>query len=111
MGIIAPHHLNTFARRLALARKEKKLSQQRLGILAGIDTSSASARMNQYERGKHMPDFLMISKIAQVLDVPTAYFYIEDDHLAQLIQAYHRLTPPQKQQLLEFIQQFSTPVA
>ena len=38
------HNLNVFALRLRIARKAKKLSQERLGILAGIDESSAIAK-------------------------------------------------------------------
>ena len=40
-------NLAIFPIRLRSARKVKRLSQERLGILAGIDESSASARMNQ----------------------------------------------------------------
>lgn len=100
-----PHKLNIFAYRLKLARKAQKLSQERLGILAGIDENSASARMNQYERGKHVPDFLMASKIAQALNLPTAYFYTENDDLAELIQLYSALNPEKKQYVLQHIQQ------
>jgi transcriptional regulator with XRE-family HTH domain len=39
------------------ARLRAGISQEKLGVLAGIDEASASARMNQYERGKHTPDF------------------------------------------------------
>ncbi len=99
------HSANTFAYRLKLARKAQKLSQERLGILAGIDENSASARMNQYERGKYHPDFLMASKIAQTLNLPTAYFYAEDDDLAELIQSYSSLDNEMKQQVLGYIQQ------
>lgn len=97
------HNLNVFALRLRIARKAKKLSQERLGILAGIDESSASARMNQYERGKHVPDFLMASKIAEILDLPTAYFYTENDLLAEIIQVSHTLSNEQKLEVLQFI--------
>lgn len=90
--------------RLQLARKRKGLSQEKLGVLAGIDQSSASARMNQYERGKHVPDLLMASKIAEALELPTAYFYIEDDVLAEIIQGAHSLDVEQKNQVLEYIQ-------
>jgi transcriptional regulator with XRE-family HTH domain len=48
------------------------LSQERLGVLAGIDEMSSSAFMNQYERGKHEPDFSLVEQVAQVLDVPEA---------------------------------------
>lgn len=90
--------------RLRIARKAKGLSQERLGILAGIDESSASARMNQYERGKHVPDFLVASKIAEVLELPTAYFYVEDDLLAEIIQKSYKLNNEQKNKVLVFIQ-------
>lgn len=90
--------------RLRLARKAKGLSQEKLGILAGIDESSASARMNQYERGKHVPDFLVASKIAEVLELPTAYFYVEDDALAEILQKSYLLDAEKKNLLLNFIQ-------
>ena len=100
---MSSHNFNVFALRLRIARKAKNLSQERLGVLAGIDESSASARMNQYERGKHVPDFLMASKIAEILDLPTGYFYIEDDLLAEIIQVSHTLSNEQKLEVLRFI--------
>ena len=100
---MSTHNLNVFALRLRIARKAKKLSQERLGILAGIDESSASARMNQYERGKHVPDFLMASKIAEILNLPTAYFYVENDLSAEIIQVSHALSNEQKLEVLRFI--------
>ena len=44
-------------KRLEEARKRAGLSQQQLGMLAGIDEDNASAKMNQYERGVHIPKF------------------------------------------------------
>lgn len=99
-----PHFSNVFAMRLRLARKAKGLSQEKLGILAGIDESSASARMNQYERGKHVPDFLVASKIAEVLELPTAYFYVEDEVLAEIIRRSYSLDAEKQNRLLSFIQ-------
>ena len=100
---MSSHNFNVFALRLRIARKAKNLSQERLGVLAGIDESSASARMNQYERGKHVPDFLMASKIAEILDLPTAYFYVENDLSAEIIQVSHALSNEQKLEVLRFI--------
>lgn len=74
-----------YPKRLKEARKAMGLSQEKLGIMAGIDEMSASARMNQYEKGKHVPDYDMASRIAKVLNVPVAYFYAEDDELAKAI--------------------------
>lgn len=101
------HNSNVFAVRLRMARKAKKLSQERLGIMAGIDESSASARMNQYERGKHVPDFLMASKIAEILDLPTSYFYVENDLLAEIVLESHSLSNEQKLKVLQFIKTIS----
>lgn len=98
-----PHQANIFAYRLKIARKAKKLSQQHLGILAGIDENSASARMNQYERGKHVPDFLTVSKIAKTLNLPTAYFYAEDDNLAEMIVLFSQLNHQTQQELVKDI--------
>lgn len=51
--------------RLKEARIRADLSQERLGILAGIDEATASPRMNQYERGTHAPDFSLTCKFAE----------------------------------------------
>lgn len=105
--IMNPHHSNIFAYRLKNARKAQKLSQEKLGILAGIDENSASARMNQYERGKHFPDFLMMNKIAQALNLPTAYFYAENDDLAEIIQTYSTLDNDMKLSVLQYMKQLT----
>ncbi len=76
---------NVVAYRLREMRLKAGISQERLGILAGVDEFSASARINQYERGKHVPDLSMVERLAFVLDVPTPYFYAEDDGLAKWI--------------------------
>ena len=89
--------------RLKIARKAKKLSQERLGILAGIDEASASARMNQYETGKYAPDLLMVTKIAEVLEVPVSYFYTENNLMAEIIVQLQFLTELQHKEVLDFI--------
>ncbi len=81
-----------FARRMKVARERLGISQMELGVRAGIDESSASARINGYERGKHSPDFSTACQLAKVLNVPPAYFYAEDEALADLISTYGSLT-------------------
>ena len=73
------------AGRLKEARKNAGLSQKNLGELAGVDQNSASARLNQYETGKHSPDFGMLQRLAEVLNVPVEYFYTSDDDIANLL--------------------------
>lgn len=75
----------TFAKRLREAREAVGISQKQLGIQAGIDQFVASARINQYERGKHLPDSLTAEHLAVELRVPVSYLYEPDDNLAALI--------------------------
>lgn len=74
-------------RRLAL-----RISQMQLGVLAGVDESSASVRINQYERGKHLPDLQMAKRLAEALQVPMAYLYCEEDDIAEMMRLMHGLS-------------------
>ncbi|EIL98306.1 putative transcriptional regulator [Rhodanobacter thiooxydans LCS2] len=56
-----------------------------MGIKAGLDEFVASTRVNRYETGVHQPDLQTLQRLAAVLKLPVAYFYAEDDELAQLI--------------------------
>lgn len=96
--------MDVVAKRLKEARTQAGLSQERLGVLANIDEMSASARMNQYERGKHAPDFGTITRIAKVLKVPPSYFYSVSDTEAVLLVKYHRLPKTKQVQVMEFIE-------
>lgn len=77
--------VNVIARRLKDARLGAGISQEKLGVLAGIDEFSASARINQYERGKHIPDLHTLERLAKVLNTPAPHFYAIDDELANWI--------------------------
>jgi len=95
------------SKRLREARTVAGLSQKLLGIAAGIDEFSASARMNQYETGKHTPDYSTLNSIAKVLKLPVAYFYAETDELAELIKLFYPLKKPDKTALLAAIYKLS----
>lgn len=86
-----------FSKRLKEARMRAGLTQHQLGVLAGIDEDSASAKMNQYEQGVHVPKFDRLKDLAKALKVPTAYFYAESDELAELLYGYERLSVKNKQ--------------
>jgi len=81
-----------FGRRLREARLACGLTQISLGIAAGIDSETASARMAQYERGTHTPPFEVTERLAKVLRVPAAHFYARDDDLAAIICVVDRLS-------------------
>jgi transcriptional regulator with XRE-family HTH domain len=73
------------AARLKAARLKAGISQERLGVAAGIDEMTASARMNQYERAVHLPKPDIVARIAEVLKIPASYFYEPDDEVAEAI--------------------------
>ena len=95
------------SKRLKEARLEAGISQKQLGIAAGIDEFVSSARMNQYETGKHIPDYDIVENIAKVLKIPTSFFYTSDNELAYLLKTYSALTSIQKHQLISFIKQLA----
>ena len=88
------------AHRLKQARLRASLSQEKLGKLAGIDPMSASARMNQYERGKHSPDYKLMCKVAEILQMPVSWFYTEDDEQARLQEIYFHMRTANRRPLL-----------
>lgn len=92
-------------KRLREARLEKGVSQKGLGILAGIDEFTASARINQYERGKHVPDFQTAARLARVLAVPVTYLYADDDELAEIILLFSRCSNRKRAQVKRVLQQ------
>lgn len=92
-----------FGRRLKKARLDKGLSQKQLGILAGIDEFAASPRMNRYEKGVHQASIDIVQQIASVLGVPLAYFYTEDDALAELVMRWDKLSPEVREKILTII--------
>jgi transcriptional regulator with XRE-family HTH domain len=75
--------------------------------LADIDEMSSSARMNQYERGKHEPDFSMVERIAKVLDVPESYFYAKDEEAAWLQVVFHRMSPSDREKVVNVARGFA----
>ncbi len=91
------------ARRLREARLKAGISQKKLGVLAGIDEFSASARINQYERDKHVPDFSVSRRLAQALGVPVNYLYAEDEEQAALIVAFAKTNASQRLAILKML--------
>ncbi|ANQ22392.1 TPA: helix-turn-helix transcriptional regulator [Vibrio parahaemolyticus] len=87
--------------RLKEARKKAKLSQKALGVRIGMDESSASPRMNQYEKGKHTPDIGTLKALADELGVPLSYFFCEDEISAELAMNLNKLSETDKQKVLE----------
>lgn len=94
-----------FGKRLREARSKIGISQKQLGIAAGIDEFSASARVNQYEVGTHTPTFDTAERLSSALGVPTPFFYAKDDLLAEIIIAVGQLPQSERRKLLNYIDQ------
>lgn len=91
---------NPIPRRLNEALARAGVSQKSLGIRCGIDPSVASARINHYCTGRHVPNFSLLVKVAAVLKVPVAYFYTPENDVARLLANYQQLPVRARKELL-----------
>ena len=99
---------SVFSRRLREMRALAGLSQEKLGIEAGLDSSVASARVNRYERGRHQPPEEMMARLAHVLKISTAYFFAEDDRLAEVIRLFAKLSARKQKAMLKTLEKASS---
>ena len=76
---------NVVGRRMRSRREELGWSQEKVGVLIGIDESSARARISRYEVGTHEPPVETARLIAHVLGVPLAYLYCDEEDVATLL--------------------------
>jgi transcriptional regulator with XRE-family HTH domain len=68
-------------------REELGWSQEKVGVLIGLDESSSRARISRYELGVHEPPIAIARLIADALRVPLPYLYCDDDDVAALLLA------------------------
>lgn len=92
--------MSVFGSRLKAARLAAGLSQEQLGIQAGIEEASASARMNRYERGTRVPGLEWVERFGAVLGLPVAYFFASSDDEAELLEVFHKLPDEGRKRLL-----------
>ncbi len=97
--------MSVLGKRLKEARQSAGISQEQLGMDAGLDPMSASARMNRYELGKRVPNFELVEEFAKVLKVPTPYFYARDENLARLILAAGKLPMKERARIADLAEQ------
>lgn len=91
-----PSYLSIAGRRMRSLREELGWSQEKVGVAIGIDESSSRARISRYELGVHEPPLPTAKLIAEVLNAPLSYLYCEDDAIASLLLALHRLDSKQR---------------
>lgn len=99
--------INPFTVRLKEARDRLGISQRELGVRIGFGPDSASSRMNHYEKGRHMPDFTTLKRIAEELQVPLAYLFCESDDMAEIVKDFDKLTPEDKLRAVELVRSAS----
>ncbi len=76
----------------------------------GVDDSNTTApRINRYERGMHKPDLETIEKLAELLDIPAAYFVAASDVVAEAILVLSQLDPRKQKEALELLKQLAAP--
>ncbi|MGR5236226.1 helix-turn-helix domain-containing protein [Vibrio alfacsensis] len=97
---------NPVPARLKAARKKAKITQKDLGIKIGMEESSASGRMNHYEKGRHMPDINTLRRMAKELDVPLNYFFCDNDLSAELACKIDKMTEEEMVALLEYLKRY-----
>lgn len=61
--------------------------------------------MNQYEKGKHRPDPNTVAKICEVLRIPAAYLFCEDDDLARIIAIFKELNSSDRKKIIDIVAQ------
>lgn len=92
---------NPIPERLKAARKKAKITQKDLGVKIGMEESSASGRMNHYEKGRHVPDIGTLTRMAEELNVPLNYFFCKDEVTAELACLIDKLSDEDKKSLLD----------
>ena len=85
MGFESVQVNNVVGRRMRARREELGWSQEKVGVLIGIDESSSRARISRYELGTHEAPVKTARLIADALNVPLAYLYCEDEDIATLL--------------------------
>lgn len=100
MGSEPGHTSNLIGKRIRSRREELGWSQEKLGVVIGLDESSSRARISRYELGNHEPQLGTARNIAKALGVPLAYLYCEENDVAELLAALQRTKAKQRAALI-----------
>lgn len=80
-----------FAARFRVERLAAGLTQEALGIRAGVNADVARTRINRYERAVHDCDVETAQRISDVLAIPLAALYADSDRMAEIIKIFASL--------------------
>lgn len=93
-----------FANRLRHARQKAELTQEALGVAAGLAPEVARTRINRYEKGVNECDLRTAKRLADALGMPLAAFFAETDELADAIQALAKLSVEEQRKVVAELQ-------
>lgn len=93
-----------FANRLRQARLAAGLTQEALGVAAGIAAEVARTRINRYEHGVNECDLRTAKRLAEALGMPLAAFFAETDEVADAIQALAKLSVEEQRKVVAELQ-------
>lgn len=65
------------------------------------DKANGSVRINRYEQQVNRADMDTAAALAEVLNVPLAYLFAEDDDQAEMLLAFAKLSKRARSKLLE----------
>ena len=99
IGDIDQHLGNRVRRR----RRLLGLTQLQLAEKVGVRFQ----QVQKYECGANRMSASRVWQLAMALEVPVAYFYCEDDRLAEFLVQYESLDPRRKNLVLEFAAELS----
>ncbi|UKE42780.1 helix-turn-helix transcriptional regulator [Xanthomonas translucens pv. secalis] len=90
-----------FAKRLREARLAADLTQEALGVAAGLSVDVARVRINRYEKGGRECDLRTAERIADALGIPLAAFFARSDEMAKAITTLSRFTEEQLSEIVD----------
>lgn len=97
-----------FASRLKAERKRAGLTQEALGVLAGIQLDVARTRINRYERAVHDCDSATAQAIARCLGIPLACLYVDNDEQADVVRLISEMPRSEVRRCLDSISKLRT---
>jgi transcriptional regulator with XRE-family HTH domain len=93
-----------FANRLRQARLAAGLTQEALGVAAGVAAEVARTRINRYEHGVNECDLRTAKRLAEALNMPLAALYAETDEIAEAITALAKLSLDEQREVVVELQ-------
>lgn len=73
------------------------------------DPNTVAPRISRYERGMHKPDLATIERLAELLDLPAAYFLAASDTMAEAILVLSQLDARKQKEALALLKQLAAP--